>query len=331
MTSADVRVTAVPWDDPDARRLRDAQQAELRERYGEDDIGHDMTGETIAVMLVLRVEDEPVASGALRDAPELGTGTGELKRMYVRPAWRGRGLSRRVLTELEDAARARGLRRLVLETGVLQPEAIGLYLAAGYRPVPRWGEYADAPDSRCFAKDLRAAPAVAPAPPAEVTIAPVAWDDPEAVALRRAMVVELAARTPGDDAGPDDAGPDDAALARADAHAGEGVLATLVARVDGAAVGCAAVRRAPAPWPDGWAEVKRLYVTPALRGRGVGHALMTAAADAARARGCTTAVLDTGVRAPTSIGLYLRLGYRPVRPAVDWSSTPDLLWFARPL
>lgn len=323
-----VRVDVVPWDDPDARALRDAQQAELRERYGEDDIGHDMTGETIAVMLVLRVDGEAVASGALRDASaELGAGTGELKRMYVRPAWRGRGLSRRVLADLEAAAATRGFRRLVLETGVLQPEAIGLYLSAGYRPVPRWGEYADAPDSRCFAKDVGARDGTdaPPAPPVAVALTPVPWDDPDATALRRAMVAELAARSPGRES------PDAAALARADAEAGSDVLAVLLARADGRPVGTVAVRRAPAPWPSGWAEVKRLHVVPDLRGRGLGGTLLAAAHDAARAHGCTTVVLDTGVLPPTSIGLYLRLGYRPVRPAVDWSATPDLLWFARRL
>ncbi|WP_309134135.1 GNAT family N-acetyltransferase [Cellulomonas sp.] len=325
--STSVRVDVVPWDDPDARLLRDAQQAELRERYGEDDIGHDMTGEAIAVMLVLRADGEAVACGALRDATDLGTGTGELKRMYVRPSWRGRGLSRRVLEELEAAARERGFGRLVLETGVLQPEAIGLYLSAGYRPVPRWGEYADAPDSRCFAKDLTAPGTSSPAPePPEVTVVPVRRDDPDAAALRRAMAAELAARGPGDGRGLDDAD-----LARSDAEAGEGVLATLLARLDGEAVGCVAVRRAPAPWPDGWAEVRCLYVSPPLRGRGAGRRLLTAAQEAARARGCTAAVLATGVLPPTSVGLYLALGYRPVRPAVDWSATPDLLWFARPL
>ncbi|QGQ20853.1 GNAT family N-acetyltransferase [Cellulomonas sp. JZ18] len=325
-----MRVDVVAWDDPDARALRDAQQAELRERYGEDDIGHDMTGEEIAAMLVLRVDGEPVACGALRDGTrDLGPGTGELKRMYVRPGWRGRGLSRRVLDALEEAARGRGFRRLALETGVLQPEAIGLYLSAGYRPVPRWAEYADAPDSRCFAKELGGDGPGAPATavPVDVAVVPVAWEDPEAVALRRALVAEPAARGPADRAH----GPDDAVPARSDADAGQGVLTTLVARRDGAAVGCVAVRRAPAPWPDGWAEVEHLYVVPALRGRGVGRALVTAAHDAARAAGCTAAVLATGVRPPTSVTLYLALGYRPVRPAVDWSSTPDVLWFARPL
>lgn len=325
-----VRVDVVAWDDPDARALRDAQQAELRERYGEDDIGHDMTGDEIAVMLVLRAGGEPVACGALRDAAsDLGPGTGELKRMYVRPAWRGRGLSRRVLDELETAARERGFDRLVLETGVLQPEAIGLYLSAGYRPVPRWGAYAHAADSRCLGKDLTArpaTPAAAPVPP-DVDVVPVAWGDPDAVALRRAMVLELAAR--GSSGRAD--GLDHDALARSDAAAGKGVLAMLVAHVDGAAVGCVAVRRAPEAWPQGWAEVKRLYVAPRLRGRGVGRVLLGAAHDVAQAHGCTAAVLDTGVLPPTSIGLYLALGYRPVRPAVDWSATPDLLWFARPL
>ncbi|QCB95135.1 GNAT family N-acetyltransferase [Cellulomonas shaoxiangyii] len=293
-----------------------------------------MTADGIVTMLVLRVGGEAVACGALRDASaELGAGTGELKRMYVRPAWRGRGLSRRVLTELEAAARARGVTRLVLETGVLQPEAIGLYLSAGYAPVPRYGEYADEADSRCFSRDLDggpAAPGASPeaprgprgeAPARPVVIAPVAWDDAAAVAVRRAMVAELAPAQPVPDGG----------YARFGTASGAGAPATFLARVDDEPVGCVTVRRAPAPWPDGWAEVQRLYVSPTGRRAGVARRLLAAAEDAARGLGCTTAVVDAGIHQQAVIALYRSLGYRPVRPAVDASARPDVLWFARPL
>jgi len=70
-----------------------------------------------------------------------------VKRMYVVPAARGRGVSRAVLAGLEDAARDRGWTTLRLETGPLQPEAIGLYVSGGYRPIEAFGGYVGDPDA----------------------------------------------------------------------------------------------------------------------------------------------------------------------------------------
>jgi GNAT superfamily N-acetyltransferase len=71
----------------------------------------------------------------------------EIKRMYVVPDVRGRGLARRLLGHLEDNARAAGADALVLETGLPQPDAIALYRASGYTDIPRFGHYAGAPDA----------------------------------------------------------------------------------------------------------------------------------------------------------------------------------------
>jgi GNAT superfamily N-acetyltransferase len=78
----------------------------------------------------------------------------EIKRMFVVDAMRGRGFARAVLAELERAAAGAGARRMVLETGLLQPEAIALYRSSGYHPMPNFGVYRCAPNSRCFAKPL---------------------------------------------------------------------------------------------------------------------------------------------------------------------------------
>ena len=91
-------------------------------------------------------DDEAVAAGGA---------TAELKRMYVRPGHRRRGYARRVLRMAEERARALGYDRLVLETGLEQPEAMALYRAEGYAPIPSYGFYRCAPKSRSFAKDLR--------------------------------------------------------------------------------------------------------------------------------------------------------------------------------
>ncbi len=146
-----VALTAVPWDDEHAGQLRAEQQAELLERYGEPDIEpHLPTQEMVATVLVSR-DGEVAGCGSLR---AYGPGRGELKRMYVRPGVRGQGLGRLVLAELERLAAAHGISRLLLETGVRQPEAIRLYRSAGYRRVPNYGPYLGVSSSVCYGRSL---------------------------------------------------------------------------------------------------------------------------------------------------------------------------------
>ena len=149
MTSADlsrVQLAPVAWDDPDLQRLAVAQQAELRARYdGASEPGVPPSAADLSLILLARDDAGAVLGcGALR---QLGSGTAELKRMYVVPAARGRGVSKLVLAALEDAARERGWTTLRLETGPRQPEAIGLYSGAGYRPVNAFGADAGDPDA----------------------------------------------------------------------------------------------------------------------------------------------------------------------------------------
>jgi putative acetyltransferase len=69
----------------------------------------------------------------------------EVKRMYSRPSARRRGVGKALLQRIEDEARAADKTLLCLETGTRQPEAIGLYTAAGFRPCGAFGPYATMP------------------------------------------------------------------------------------------------------------------------------------------------------------------------------------------
>lgn len=145
----------MPWADVAAAGLRAEQQAELLERYeGVEDIEPDLPPDQMVATVLVTVDDQVAGGGSLRALPAEGRGVGELKRMYVRPAFRRRGLSRVVLAELERLATEREMVRLVLETGVRQPEAIALYRSAGYRRIANYGPYADEPTSRCYSRWL---------------------------------------------------------------------------------------------------------------------------------------------------------------------------------
>jgi GNAT superfamily N-acetyltransferase len=151
-----VQLERAEWDDPDVQRLATDQQAEIRARYGgKEEPGRKPSAADVSVVVLARDDDgAPLGCGALR---ELGDGVAEVKRMYVVPAARGRGVSKAVLAALEDAARERGWTTLRLETGPLQPEAVGLYTGAGYRPIGAFGAYvgdADAEDSLFLARAL---------------------------------------------------------------------------------------------------------------------------------------------------------------------------------
>jgi len=157
----DIRVAA--YDDPDAVKLIAEIQQEYVVRYGSPDKTPVDVAEFRSprgIFLIGYLDGVPVSSGAWRahdgPAPEFRPGDVEVKRMYVVESLRGRGYARAMLTELERTAAAAGRSRVVLETGIEQPEAIGLYLSAGYHPIENFGVYKDEPESRCFAKALPA-------------------------------------------------------------------------------------------------------------------------------------------------------------------------------
>ena len=81
---------------------------------------------------------------------------GELKRMFVRPGHRGKGIGRALLDRLESEARALGMTRIVLETGTRQPEAIALYEGVGFTRIALYGEYLGSSFSVCMTKTLSA-------------------------------------------------------------------------------------------------------------------------------------------------------------------------------
>lgn len=150
---SDLDVREVPFDHADSTLLRVAQQAEISSRYGRDDSepGPKPTAADVAHFYVAYVDGMPAGCGGLR---ALSADEHEIKRMYVTPAYRGTGISVAVLATLESTARERGVSRLVLETGTLQPDAIRFYEREGYVRIPNFGVYADSPISVCYAKPL---------------------------------------------------------------------------------------------------------------------------------------------------------------------------------
>lgn len=88
--------------------------------------------------LVARMESRAVGCGAVVDS---GKGWAELKRMFVSPAARGQKIGRLLLQELESIATGNGIRRLRLEMGIKQPEALGLYRSAGFLDIGPFGSY----------------------------------------------------------------------------------------------------------------------------------------------------------------------------------------------
>jgi GNAT superfamily N-acetyltransferase len=147
--SRPVLIEALGSRDPVVVQLGQEQQTELAALEGETHLSYPLHDgiEYVAGF----VDGRPVACGALQP---LGGGVGEIKRMYVRPAYRGQGLSRLILAALEELAMQRGYHTLRLETGRYLAPALGLYQSAGYHPIPLYGEYVGNPQSVCFEKVL---------------------------------------------------------------------------------------------------------------------------------------------------------------------------------
>jgi len=153
---SDLRFVRERLDSDSGAALVQALLDELMARYGVPDPDHPAADELVppdGAFFVAYRGARPVGCGGLRRHDE---DVGEVKRMYVHPDERRHGVGRAVLRAVEEAARRIGYTKLVLETGVLQPEAIALYESEGYLAVEPWGLYRDSVTSRCFAKALAA-------------------------------------------------------------------------------------------------------------------------------------------------------------------------------
>jgi GNAT superfamily N-acetyltransferase len=149
-----------PYDGPVAQTLIAQVQQEYVVRYGGPDEAAVDAAEFAPPdgrFVVGYVGTEPVATGGLR---RLDADTVEVKRMYVVPAHRGRGHSRTVLARLERLAADLGAERVVLETGLRQPEAVQLYESSGYERIEGFGHYAGHELSVSFAKRVGASSTV---------------------------------------------------------------------------------------------------------------------------------------------------------------------------
>ncbi len=150
-----MRIVEAGYADDVVQRLVAQVQAEYVTRYGGPDgtpvDPDEFTPAAGGTFLVGLVDEEPVACGGLRRHDPTSA---EVKRMFVAAGHRGRGHAREVLAALEDAARGLGYARVILETGMAQPEAIALYESSGYHRIPGFGYYRNSPLNRCYAREL---------------------------------------------------------------------------------------------------------------------------------------------------------------------------------
>jgi putative acetyltransferase len=138
---------------PDFIRLILALDEDIAIRDGDEKDFHAQYNKTDNIKHALLVFDnkKAVGCGALR---HYDSSTIEIKRMYVSPESRGKGIATQILIALEDWARSLGYTRAILETGEKYQEAIALYTKNGYERIPNYGQYEQVLSSRCFSKEL---------------------------------------------------------------------------------------------------------------------------------------------------------------------------------
>jgi putative acetyltransferase len=147
-------ITRESPDAADAVLLITELEAHLAPLYPSESRHGFSVGKLVAedvLFFVLRHDGTPAACGGVK---LFGTEYGEIKRMYVRPQFRGQGFGKLMLNHLADYARANGVTLLRLETGIHQREAIALYERMGFRRIPPFGEYKEDPLSLFYEKQI---------------------------------------------------------------------------------------------------------------------------------------------------------------------------------
>jgi GNAT superfamily N-acetyltransferase len=148
-------ISAERPDTPDAMQLIDELQTHLESFYPPES-RHGFSVERLiaesVAFFVLRADGRAAGCGGIK---LFGAEYGEIKRMYVRPEFRGRRFGEAILDHLTDYARKHGIWLLRLETGIHQHAAVRLYERVGFRRIPPFGPYREDPVSLCYEKRLQ--------------------------------------------------------------------------------------------------------------------------------------------------------------------------------
>ena len=151
---SEIKIRQVTFTEPVVQVLLTEVLAELSERYGgtgdDTPIGADDFTPPDGAFFVADDGERLIGCAGWRRHGDAA----ELKRMYTAKAARGRGLGRRILATIEESAREAGCRRVILETGDRQPEAVGLYESAGYLRIEDFGYYRGHPGVLSYGKTL---------------------------------------------------------------------------------------------------------------------------------------------------------------------------------
>jgi putative acetyltransferase len=148
-----IRTVRTDSSDTDFQQLVVLLDADLKTRDGADhEFYHQFNAITHLKNAIVAYKDEiPAACGAFK---EFSADAVEIKRMYVKPLYRGQGIANTVLAELEKWAAELAYKTCVLETGKKQPEAIRLYEKSGYTRIPNYGQYVNVENSVCMRKEI---------------------------------------------------------------------------------------------------------------------------------------------------------------------------------
>jgi GNAT superfamily N-acetyltransferase len=140
-------------DNPDFLELVALLDADLQIRDGAEHSFYAQFNkiDKIRYIVVAYENGKAVGCGAFK---KHSASAAEIKRMFVRPDNRGRGIAGQILTELEDWAKELNFSECILETGKKQPEAVKLYQKSGYKIIPNYGQYVGVENSVCMKKPI---------------------------------------------------------------------------------------------------------------------------------------------------------------------------------
>lgn len=149
-----IKILRTNSEDKDFIKLVKHLDDDLAERDGKDHSFYTQFNkiDRIKYAIVAYEDQNPIACGAIK---EFDLDTMEVKRMYVSPESRGKGIAGKILAALENWTEELCYKKCILETGKRQPEAIQLYKNNGYNIIPNYGQYKDVENSICFEKQIK--------------------------------------------------------------------------------------------------------------------------------------------------------------------------------